>query len=483
MLNICVCGWYLDEYDDFYMSLHRLHKKYPVFVVSNKASAYLETIDLPYIVRENTGLEWGAYNHYLMNVWDGEGDVLFCHDDITLNPTAVEGHIFPPEYLFDKIAELKVDQAYIFGSRHEDVENYGKHGRMVFMGRDFLQRVKDGGGFWFDNKNQGYTSGEDKDLKEAYGCFGYNAGINCFHDQAARIGGNVHRKAYVPSFSLARRGVRGSAVVAYGQWSDKVGQIIKRAPRKLHVGCGQNHWPEYINVDLYSDKADIKAPADSLPFEDGSYDLIEAHHLLEHLDKDNVREVLAEWRRVLSPDGHIFLSLPDIVADFDLLKDAHSKQAEHPELWDAFMQVVFGEPGPGMAHRYGYSRESLTRLLQEAGFEDVEVKTAIGYRPTPSLLAIARRGNKVVQMSSRRQPSGVTAAFVNDKRTYCEVLRDIHDIMAAKGDMPEVIALLEEAYGIGKKMDAKLRQYKHGYDDNWYEETKNKEAKKLLREG
>ncbi len=479
MLDICVCGWYLDKYDDFYMSLHRLNGKYPVFVVSNRESDYLNNIDLPFAIRENTGLEWGAYNHFLMNVWKGENGVLFCHDDITLNPTAVEGAIHPPEYLFDRIAELKVDQAYIFGSRHEDVENYGKHGRMVYMGRDFLKRVKEAGGFWYDAKNQGYTSGEDAELKEKYGCFGYNAGINCFHDQVAKLGGDVHRKVYIPSFSLARRGERGSASVEYGKWSDKVGQIIKKALRKLHVGCGQNHWPEYMNVDLYSDRADIKAPADNLPFEDGKYDLIEAHHLLEHLDRDNACETLSEWRRVLSPDGHLFLSCPDIVADFDILKESQG----NPVLWGAMMEVIYGERGEGMAHRYGYSRESLTRLLVEAGFEDVEVKTAIGYRPTPSLLAIARRGNKVVQMAPKRQTSGVTAPFVNDKRTYCEVLRDIHDIVATRGNMPEVVDLLEEAYGMGKKMDAKLRQYKNGYDNDWYEETKNKEEKQLLRGG
>lgn len=473
-LNICVCGWYLEEYSEFYRNLQTLNKIYPVHIVSHKDSDYLKTLDLPYTVRENTGLEWGAYNHYLMNIWDGQSDVLFCHDDITMNPTAIEGHIYPPEFLISKIAELKVDQAYIFGSRHEEVENYGKHGRMIFMSKEFLTRIKAAGGFWYDTKNQGYTSGEDADLRAAYGCYGYNAGINCFHDQARNVGGDVHRKVYIPAFALAKRGKKGSASLAYGKWTDKVGQIIKKAHRKLQVGCGDNHWNDYINVDMYNNSADIKAPADRLPFEDSSFDLVETHHLIEHLDTEDARKALIEWRRVLSPEGHLFLSCPDIVADFDLLREQQS-----PELWDKLMDVIYGQPGEGMAHKYGYSRESMTRLLEDAGFEDVEVKTAIGYRPTPSLLAIAKRGSKIVNIAQRRKTEGVTAGFKNDKRTYCQVLRDIYNKVEGN---TEITALLEEAYNMGKRMDTKLRQYKGGYDNDWYEATKKSEGNNSLKE-
>jgi hypothetical protein len=47
----------------------------------------------------------------------------------------------------------------------------------------------------------------------------------------------------------------------------------------------------------------------------------------------------------------------------------------------------------------------------------------------------------------------------------------------------EIIEKLEEAFILGKKMDAKLRQYKNNYDDTWYKkQTKEVIAhKKELR--
>lgn len=381
-MKICVCGWYLQEFDDFYMSLYRIKDKYPVHVVSNKNDDYLKTIDLPYTVRENTGLEWGAYNRYLMTIWDDESDVLFCHDDIEMNPVMVDGEIKPPEFLFDQFAKLDVDQAYVFGSRAEDVENHGMHGRMVFMSKAFLKAAKSMGGFYYDTKNQGYVTGFDHELREKYGCEGYNAGIIAFNEQCKKIGGNVLRKVYIPSFSLAKRGERGSRTIHYGRWVDKISKIIEKSKDKLHIGCGDNHWPEYTNVDLYNDKADIQADAKALPLDTESFDLIESHHLIEHMYKSDAILALKEWFRVLRKNGILFITCPDIMAAFEALKT---------ELWDHAMHCIYGQEATGMKHHYGYSVESLKKTLEECGFVEVEVKTAIGYRPTPSLIAIARK--------------------------------------------------------------------------------------------
>ena len=65
-------------------------------------------------------------------------------------------------------------------------------------------------------------------------------------------------------------------------------------------------------------------------------------------------------------------------------------------------------------------------------------------------------------------------AVVMDKRTICEVHRELYDIaMTHLKDSPHFAAItekLEEAYWMGKKMNAKLRQYKGNYDDGWWEE-------------
>jgi hypothetical protein len=63
---------------------------------------------------------------------------------------------------------------------------------------------------------------------------------------------------------------------------------------------------------------------------------------------------------------------------------------------------------------------------------------------------------------------------VANKRTICEVLREIHDITK---DKPDVVALLEEATIMAKKMDAKLKEYKADWQETFYQKNTNIEKK------
>ena len=67
---------------------------------------------------------------------------------------------------------------------------------------------------------------------------------------------------------------------------------------------------------------------------------------------------------------------------------------------------------------------------------------------------------------------------VGQKRTVCEVLREIHDITK---DNPEIVALLEEATTMTKKMDAKLKEYKADWQETFYQKNTNTEEKYRIR--
>ena len=54
-------------------------------------------------------------------------------------------------------------------------------------------------------------------------------------------------------------------------------------------------------------------------------------------------------------------------------------------------------------------------------------------------------------------------------RTICEVHRDIYRSLTARGAHAADIALVEEAYDLGKRMDAKLREYKDNYQQDVFE--------------
>jgi hypothetical protein len=68
--------------------------------------------------------------------------------------------------------------------------------------------------------------------------------------------------------------------------------------------------------------------------------------------------------------------------------------------------------------------------------------------------------------------------WVSKRRTICEILREINDIV---GEMPEnkmLIGLITEAFGMAKKMDRKLREYKDDWDKGLY--TKNEDYQQDL---
>ena len=69
---------------------------------------------------------------------------------------------------------------------------------------------------------------------------------------------------------------------------------------------------------------------------------------------------------------------------------------------------------------------------------------------------------------------GFDSKDANLLRTICEVHREIYDYVLDDEPKEEIIKLLREAFDLAKKMNNKLVQYKHGYDDDWWEENKNR---------
>jgi hypothetical protein len=225
-MEICVCGWYF--FPELTASLDQVHLSYPVTVISHK------DCDIPHsfpIIRvPNIGLEFGAYDHFLKNVWSGKDDVLFMHDDASISDIKV----------FDRISGLNkdeaIDQAYLFKNENEEKNNGGKHGRAIFISGRLLKfmieyectcnqsedhfdthnpdaLIKGTGphkGFWFDPINYGHTEG-----KPQPGIRHYNDMIYHFHVYMGRMRDkryskenfNVVKRVFFPELNEARRGV------------------------------------------------------------------------------------------------------------------------------------------------------------------------------------------------------------------------------------------------------------------------------------
>ena len=108
---------------------------------------------------------------------------------------------------------------------------------------------------------------------------------------------------------------------------------------------------EYTTADTALDGVDLQIDLRSMPtVADGSFDLIWASHVLEHIDRDH--DAIAEIHRVLAPGGCAVLPVP-IVAD-------HTVEYPAPSPYEEFHVRA---PGPDYFERYErvFARVDLVR--------------------------------------------------------------------------------------------------------------------------
>jgi len=68
------------------------------------------------------------------------------------------------------------------------------------------------------------------------------------------------------------------------------------------------------------------------------------------------------------------------------------------------------------------------------------------------------------------------AKYADKRRTICEVLREIYDLTFAIGNetiREEIRVRLRTTYGMAKKMDRKLHEYKFDWDKDFWEVNKD----------
>lgn len=161
----------------------------------------------------------------------------------------------------------------------------------------------------------------------------------------------------------------------------------------LHLGCGNELIPELINCDKYSSLSDLKADATDLHvFADSSVDMIEHHHMIEHLSFEQAKTALREWARVLKPNGYLITSCPDIDLIADLWLRYKDTETEL-EFRDYILKIIYGsQEHDGMYHKSGYNIALLSEMLIRFGFTvDFSYAPYRVDRATPTFILIARK--------------------------------------------------------------------------------------------
>ncbi|WP_306643642.1 class I SAM-dependent methyltransferase [Sanyastnella coralliicola] len=112
---------------------------------------------------------------------------------------------------------------------------------------------------------------------------------------------------------------------------------------------------EYVTGDLLSPWAEHHFDAHQIPFEDNSFDVVMANHLLEHVEDD--RQVMREFHRIMKPGGWGIFQVP--------IDYASAETQEDPNVTDpAERERLYWQRD----HVRLYGRDYAERL-REAGFE------------------------------------------------------------------------------------------------------------------
>jgi len=159
-MQICVCGWYY--YHDLLDVLEKVEKEgnHSVTIIAHRYDDILKKHNLKVIERENVGVEYGAYDYFIKNEWDGKSNVLFMHDDVEINPILKNYEMLPLTTIFNSLAGIDVDLGYIFNGAFDELRNFGIHGRGILMSPKFIQYLLDhNDGIWWDKGNTGHIAG------------------------------------------------------------------------------------------------------------------------------------------------------------------------------------------------------------------------------------------------------------------------------------------------------------------------------------
>jgi hypothetical protein len=145
-------------------------------------------------------------------------------------------------------------------------------------------------------------------------------------------------------------------------------RLPEDGPLQLNLGSGHIVLDDHVNVDARElEGVDVVADVRKLPFDPDSVDTVRSAHLLEHFPIEELRRsVLPHWYKLLRPGGVLRTIVPDgetMIAEF----------AAGRMLFEDLRLVTFGEQDyDGDFHFTMFSEGSLTELLGEAGFVEVE---------------------------------------------------------------------------------------------------------------
>jgi predicted SAM-dependent methyltransferase len=168
---------------------------------------------------------------------------------------------------------------------------------------------------------------------------------------------------------------------------------LAEPPVRLHIGCGTNMLPGWINIDRVARLPGVATELDAtaLPYPDGAVEAVLAEHVFEHFSFAEEALVWREMARVLRPGGTLTLEVPDfewVCATFLAANDDWREfyvvgATDHyagcgralDQRWGILQTMFFGnQNGDGQFHRSAYTEAKLRAIAGALGFQSIAVR-------------------------------------------------------------------------------------------------------------
>ena len=197
-----------------------------------------------------------------------------------------------------------------------------------------------------------------------------------------------------PNESLANSSMSRGEIAAYRtlqkEWTitsyHRSGiQLIRQhsllRPARLNLGSGAHRKNGFLNIDLFPGgdiTLDLRL---GLPFESDCCELIFSEHCFEHFDyPEPISHLFRECLRVLKPGGELRFSVPDTEWPLTDYRDgiqapyfkACAEHGWHPKECQTRLEHINYHFRQGTEHRYMYDLETAQKVLNLAGFIDVQ---------------------------------------------------------------------------------------------------------------
>ncbi len=216
----------------------------------------------------------------------------------------------------------------------------------------------------------------------------------------------------------------------YEYYKSLLEEFDLQGQRVSDIGCGRggfvswlmkNNWGSVccgVDVDLKSFSVGdnknaplfIEGSAVSLPFEEGTQDVLTYFHVFEHII--DINKVLNEANRVLKNDGYLVLEVPDA--------EGYEKCPVNKGFWISIRE-----------HIYHFSPNAFINVLNNNGFEVKAVKQKILSAPEfeyPSLAIVAQKNDKKNVIESKNN-NDIGEFFLKSFKEFSNKAQNIKTIM------------------------------------------------------